>query len=246
MPVTTNRTHAYSLTAKAKSLGHDLQHAQFITGADLLIHDAQYTAEEYPAKIGWGHSTVEYAVKLSNKAQVKRLALTHHDPSRDDDALDRLVASTKAKLRKNASSLEVFAAREGHALEPRTRSRVNISACCVEGDFEAQTLVDPALTEPSVIIGIADVKTGAALFEAIQAEGIHAKFCSDPTRRENSLPKIARRSQYLSTIRRVSTAWKHAARFASRTTIPSIHCRCSSLLQSKTKRVASRRASPTG
>jgi ribonuclease BN (tRNA processing enzyme) len=55
------------------------------------------TAEEYPAKIGWGHSTVEYAVRLSNKAAVKRLALTHHDPSRDDDALDRLLASAKAK-----------------------------------------------------------------------------------------------------------------------------------------------------
>jgi len=158
--------------------GHDLQHAQFIAGADLLIHDAQYTAEEYPAKIGWGHSTVEYAVKLSNKAKVKRLALTHHDPSRDDDALDRLLASAKAKLRENASSLEVFAASEGYALN-LARAHEKHPVCCV-GDFQAQTLVDLALTEPSVIIGIADIKTGAALFEAIQAEGIHAKFCSDP------------------------------------------------------------------
>jgi DNA-binding response OmpR family regulator len=155
-----------------------LQHAQFIAGADLLIHDAQYTAEEYPAKIGWGHSTVEYAVKLSNKAEVKRLALTHHDPSRDDDALDRLLASAKAELRENAASLEVFAASEGYALN-LVRAHEKHAACCV-GDFQAQTLVDPALTEPSVIIGIADLKTGAALFEAIQAEGIHAKLCSDP------------------------------------------------------------------
>jgi len=147
--------------------GQDLQHARFITGADLLIHDAQYTGEEYPAKAGWGHSTLEYAVKLSNEAQVKRLALTHHDPSRDDDALDRLVASTKAKLRKNASPLEVFAAREGHALD-----LAHALPGCVEGDFEAQTLVDDALTDLSVVIGIADVKTGAALFQAVQAEGI--------------------------------------------------------------------------
>jgi DNA-binding response OmpR family regulator len=158
--------------------GYDLQHAQFIAGADLLIHDAQYIAEEYPAKIGWGHSTVEYAVKLSNKAEVKRLALTHHDPSRDDDALDRLLASAKAELRENAASLEVFAASEGYALN-LVRAHEKHAACCV-GDFQAQTLVDPALTEPSVIIGIADLKTGAALFEAIQAEGIHAKLCSDP------------------------------------------------------------------
>jgi ribonuclease BN (tRNA processing enzyme) len=159
--------------------GHDLQHAQFITGADLLIHDAQYTADQYPAKVGWGHSTVEYAVKLSHKAQVKRLALTHHDPSRDDDALDRLLVSTKAKLRKNASPLEVFAAREGHALN-LARAHDKHPACCVEGDFQAQTLVDDALTELSVILSIADLKTGAALFEAIQAEGIQAKFCLDP------------------------------------------------------------------
>ena len=158
--------------------GHDLQHARFITGADLLIHDAQYTGEEYPAKAGWGHSTLEYAVKLSNEAQVKRLALTHHDPSRDDDALDRLVASTKAKLMKNASPLEVFAAREGHALDLAHAHGKHFPGC-VEGDFEAQTLVDGALTDLSVIIGIADVKTGAALFQAVQAEGIHAKFCSD-------------------------------------------------------------------
>jgi DNA-binding response OmpR family regulator len=159
--------------------GQDLQHARFITGADLLIHDAQYTGEEYSARAGWGHSTLEYAVKLSNEAQVKRLALSHHDPSRDDDALDRLVANTKAKLRKNASSLEVFAACEGQALD-LARAHDKHPACCVEGDFEAQTLVDGALTDLSVIIGIADAKTGAALFQAVQAEGIHAKFCSDP------------------------------------------------------------------
>ena len=86
--------------------------------------------------------------------------------------------STKAKLRKNAFPLEVFAAREGHALNlARAHDK---HPCCVEGDFQAQTLVDDALTELSVILGIADLKTGAALFEAIQAEGIQAKFCLDP------------------------------------------------------------------
>ena len=49
--------------------GQDLRHAEFIDGADLLIHDAQYTAEEYPDKVGWGHSTVEYVMKLAQYAR---------------------------------------------------------------------------------------------------------------------------------------------------------------------------------
>ena len=48
--------------------GHDERHAAFLRGADLVIHDAQYTAREYPAKIGWGHSPVEYAVQMARYA----------------------------------------------------------------------------------------------------------------------------------------------------------------------------------
>ena len=47
--------------------GQDLRHAQFIEGADLLIHDGQYTADEYAAKVGWGHSTIDYALELSQR-----------------------------------------------------------------------------------------------------------------------------------------------------------------------------------
>src|SRR5215467_4890001 len=104
-------------TGDGEITGQDLRHAEFLSGADLLIHDAQYTAEEYPAKVGWGHSTVEYVVKLSKYAKVKRIALTHHDPLRDDDAIDRLLASVRARLRANASSLDVFAAAEGQVVE---------------------------------------------------------------------------------------------------------------------------------
>ena len=85
-------------------------------GADLLIHDAQYTAEEYPEKIGWGHSPVEYVLKLAAHARVKRVALTHHDPRRDDDAIERLVASIR-----QTSSVDVFAAFEGQVAELKMR-----------------------------------------------------------------------------------------------------------------------------
>jgi phosphoribosyl 1,2-cyclic phosphodiesterase len=57
-------------------------------GADLLIHDAQYTAHEYPRRRTFGHSTVDYAVGLAETAGARRLALFHHDPLRTDDELD--------------------------------------------------------------------------------------------------------------------------------------------------------------
>jgi phosphoribosyl 1,2-cyclic phosphodiesterase len=63
---------------------------ELCAGADLLIHDAQYTEEEFRRKAHWGHSTVGYAVRVAAEAGVRRLALFHHDPTHDDDQLDRL------------------------------------------------------------------------------------------------------------------------------------------------------------
>jgi len=64
---------------------------EFARGADLLIHDAQYRHDEYfsalKAKKGWGHSTVEMAAEVAHKAEVKRLALFHHEPVHDDRAM---------------------------------------------------------------------------------------------------------------------------------------------------------------
>lgn len=62
-------------------------------GADLLIHDAQFTLAEFRDRPGWGHSTPDYAVLVAREAGARRLALFHHDPGRDDDALDLLGAS---------------------------------------------------------------------------------------------------------------------------------------------------------
>ncbi|MGH8988565.1 MAG: MBL fold metallo-hydrolase [Acidimicrobiales bacterium] len=53
-------------------------------GADLLLHDAQYTEEEFASKPDWGHSTVSYAVRVAAESGVRRLMLFHHDPSRTD------------------------------------------------------------------------------------------------------------------------------------------------------------------
>src|SRR5262249_273935 len=70
-------------------------------------------AEEYAPKVGWGHSTVEYAIHVARAAGVKRLALAHHDPGRSDDALDQLVAHYRSR----EDRVDVFAAAEGLELE---------------------------------------------------------------------------------------------------------------------------------
>jgi len=64
---------------------------EFAKDADLLIHDGQYTDEEYKNKYtGWGHSTWKHAVEVAIQANVKRLIITHHDPDHNDEFLDRL------------------------------------------------------------------------------------------------------------------------------------------------------------
>jgi phosphoribosyl 1,2-cyclic phosphodiesterase len=59
---------------------------------DVLIHDSQYSAEEYPSHVGWGHSSIEHVVHLGNTAKVRQLVLYHHDPSHSDIALEAMHA----------------------------------------------------------------------------------------------------------------------------------------------------------
>src|ERR1700674_3048301 len=104
--------------------GQDKRHAWFLADADLVIHDAQYTASEFPAKRGWGHCTVEYAVQAAVSAGVRRLALFHHDPMRNDEAVDRLVVSARDLVAQAHGATEVFAAAGGQGLEPNPGSAV--------------------------------------------------------------------------------------------------------------------------
>jgi phosphoribosyl 1,2-cyclic phosphodiesterase len=64
-------------------------------GANLLVMDAQYTPEEYPAKIGWGHSSYAHAADAAQAAGVKQLMLFHHDPAHSDDFLDQMLADAQ-------------------------------------------------------------------------------------------------------------------------------------------------------
>jgi ribonuclease BN (tRNA processing enzyme) len=108
--------HSHDAALAAAALeGQDEAHSDFLRGADLVIHDAQYTGVEYAAKAGWGHSTFEYAVAVCERAGVRQLALTHHDPLRDDEAVDRLLADARGRLSGDAQ-MEVIAAAEGLTL----------------------------------------------------------------------------------------------------------------------------------
>jgi phosphoribosyl 1,2-cyclic phosphodiesterase len=66
-------------------------------GADLLIHDAQYTPDEFEQKKHWGHCTVDFALEVARVSGVRTLALFHHDPARGDDAVDRLLEAARAR-----------------------------------------------------------------------------------------------------------------------------------------------------
>jgi phosphoribosyl 1,2-cyclic phosphodiesterase len=68
-------------------------------GADLLIHDAQYADEEYPQHVGWGHSTIDDALRFATLAGVKRLVTFHHDPEHSDEAIERMTARAIARHR---------------------------------------------------------------------------------------------------------------------------------------------------
>jgi phosphoribosyl 1,2-cyclic phosphodiesterase len=85
-------------------------------GADVLVHDCQFTEEEYPQRVGWGHSSVAHAVAFARRACVGRLVLFHHDPDRTDDGVDRLTERA-ADLWDGAGDVPPVAAHEGMAIE---------------------------------------------------------------------------------------------------------------------------------
>jgi ribonuclease BN (tRNA processing enzyme) len=74
-------------------------------GVDLLIHDTQYTEDEYALKVGWGHCTLDQALVFARHTGVKRMLAFHHDPTHDDDMLDHMYAAV--------TDANVIPAREG-------------------------------------------------------------------------------------------------------------------------------------
>jgi phosphoribosyl 1,2-cyclic phosphodiesterase/CheY-like chemotaxis protein len=157
----------------------DQRHIEFAAGVDLLIHDAQYRAEEYEGKIGWGHSTVEYAVAMAQLAGAKSLALTHHDPGRDDDTIDKEAKALRAKLRAQGTPLDVFFAAEGQVLE--LEPRPGHAAEHRTKEFAAEMAILPHLSEQTVLLGISNPILYNSLWQALRADGIGVLRASEGT-----------------------------------------------------------------
>jgi ribonuclease BN (tRNA processing enzyme) len=85
-------------------------------GVDVLVHDCQFSEEEYPDRVGWGHSSVAHAVGFARRAGVGRLVLFHHDPDRTDEGVDRLTARA-SELWDGAGGAAPVAACEGMTIE---------------------------------------------------------------------------------------------------------------------------------
>jgi phosphoribosyl 1,2-cyclic phosphodiesterase len=89
------------------------QLVEWCHAADLLVHDAQYSAEEYKTRVGWGHSTFAEALDLAERAQVQQLAFFHHEPMHSDADIDALVEEALgAHRQRSGKELMAFPAAE--------------------------------------------------------------------------------------------------------------------------------------
>ncbi|MCU1327804.1 MAG: hypothetical protein JWN34_3174 [Bryobacterales bacterium] len=174
--------HSEAEAGKVESILHegDRRHAEFMQNADVVIHDAQYTPEEYPAKKNWGHSTWAYVTRIAAAANVKHLFLTHHDPTHDDAFLDGIEAQARELAAQLGSPLQVSCAREGFRAtfenEPEDRAKVNevvmvaeatkesLTVLIVDDDEDLRVLARKALTRAGYgVIEAEDGATGLAM-----------------------------------------------------------------------------------
>jgi phosphoribosyl 1,2-cyclic phosphodiesterase len=95
---------------------------EMIRDADLVILDSQYTVEEYREHKGWGHGCMDDVIQVARDARVKRLYLFHHDPSHDDEFLDKMLQ--RARRLAMGSGMRVESAREGEQVMLAAKTQV--------------------------------------------------------------------------------------------------------------------------
>ncbi|WP_246158776.1 GAF domain-containing protein [Reyranella soli] len=152
--------------------GEDRRHAEFLAGANLVAHDAQYLASEYPRKIGWGHSTIEYAFAVARLAQVEQLALTHHDPIRDDAAIDAIVDTLRSDSLRMAGP-HILAAAEGHEVDLSPRTFV----AAAKPRFLGEASLVTALVGRSALVAMAKPSRIDELSDFLRADEVHVHRC---------------------------------------------------------------------
>jgi CheY-like chemotaxis protein len=142
-----------------------------------VVHDAQYVLDDFPAKAGWGHSPVERVVDYCVLAGARRLALTHHDPGRDDDAIDQVCELARTRV-PTGSGLEVFGAMEGQALELTGSVAVERPAVA-EAD---SALLRSGRPDHTVLIVDDDPDMVALLETSLRSEGVRVVTAGDGDR----------------------------------------------------------------
>ncbi len=155
----------------------DRRHIEFLAGADLVIHDAQFTAREYREKAGWGHSPMEYAIAVSRAAGAGRLAFTHHDPMRDDDDIDRLVQELRLAQKDESQALEFFAAADGMIVDVAPRGGFKLLPAAVVEVADVSEI--PAVVEHSVLLALADPVLAGSLADAVLANKLRLFKAAD-------------------------------------------------------------------
>lgn len=100
---------------------------EFCQGVDLMIHDAQYTESDMPAKHGWGHSLISQVRELAVDAQVKNLVMYHHDPERSDSELDEIAIESAKFFKSKTSTIGSYIAAEGLTFELAARLDPKVS-----------------------------------------------------------------------------------------------------------------------
>jgi diguanylate cyclase (GGDEF)-like protein len=166
----------------------DQRHVAFMHEADLVIHDAQYTEDEYRGRVGWGHATPDYAVDVCLAAGVKRLALFHHDPTHDDTQMAAIEAAARKRAADRGGSLEVFAAREGMTLDVT-------GVHSVERVTDGSALRRRLIAGARVLVVMADEAHVTTIEETLGEDGIVALPVSDMraalTRGSEHMPDLA-------------------------------------------------------
>jgi CheY-like chemotaxis protein len=179
--------HDHPTSSHAESIVHegDRRHARFMAGAGLVIHDAQYTPEEYLSKKNWGHSTYEYAVGLAAAAGVRQLALTHHDPTHDDAFVEAIEKRARGYAEQLGYAVQVCCAYEGLelAVEPHGVRQLASTPLAphsgrdalrgshilvVDDDPDLRTLVNKALSQDGHIVS--EASSGQEALALIDAQ----------------------------------------------------------------------------
>ncbi len=112
-PADPSYDEAYAIEGDKAALEENEKLFQFYRGADLMVHDSQYTAKEYHSgKMGFGHSSYEFAINAAHRASVKQVLLFHHDPNRSDAELQELELFYQGKT-EGRTGVRLEMAREG-------------------------------------------------------------------------------------------------------------------------------------